>query len=239
MTVYLVGAGPGDPELLTVRAARLLSAADLLVHDRLIPTAILGLAPATARRVDVGKGAGHVVMSQEHINRLLIDHGRAGEHVVRLKGGDPYVFGRGGEEARALQDAGVPFEVVPGITSATAAPMAAGVPVTMRDHATAFTVVTGHEGAGSSAEVDWEAHAATGATLVILMGVERIALIAKRLMLGGRAPDTPVVAVHWACTARQTLTRATLATVGEADLAAPCTIVVGDVAGLDLRSLPA
>lgn len=237
MTVYLVGAGPGDPDLLTVRAARLIAAADVLVHDRLTTEATLALAPH-AVRIDVGKSAGHAVMSQEDINRVLVEHGRTGASVVRLKGGDPYVFGRGGEEAEALIAAGVEFDVIPGITSAIAAPMAAGVPVTMRNRALAFTVVTGHEDPAGNSTVDWEAHAATGATLVILMGVGRIAIIAKRLMHGGLAPETPVAAVRWGCTDRQEVVRTTLAEVGHAELAAPTTIVVGAVAGLDLRSLP-
>ncbi len=238
MTVHLVGAGPGDPDLLTVRAARIISGADVLVHDRLTTSTILDLAPARALRIDVGKSAGHTTMPQHGINRLLVEHGRTGACVVRLKGGDPYVFGRGGEEAQELLAAGVAFEVVPGITSAIAAPMAAGVPVTMRNQALAFTVITGHEDPSGTSTVDWEAHASTGATLVILMGVGRIAIIAKRLMIGGLHPDTPVAAIRWGCTDQQHVARTTLADVGHAELAAPTTIVIGAVAGLDLRSLP-
>lgn len=238
MTVHLVGAGPGDPDLLTVRAARTISSADVLVHDRLTTSTILDLAPPHALRIDVGKSAGHAVMPQHEINRLLVEHGRTGACVVRLKGGDPFVFGRGGEEAEALQVAGVAFEVVPGISSAIAAPMAAGVPVTMRNRALAFTVVTGHEDPAAHSTVNWEAHAATGATLVILMGVGRIAIIAKRLMVGGLHPDTPAVAVRWGCTDQQHVLRTTLGEIGHADLAAPTTIVIGAVAALDLRSLP-
>ena len=238
MTVHLVGAGPGDPELLTLRAARLIAAADVLLHDRLTTSTILELAPANALRIDVGKSTGYAVMPQHQINRLLVEHGRTGACVVRLKGGDPYVFGRGGEEAEELLAAGVDFEVVPGITSAIAAPMAAGVPVTMRNRVLAFTVVTGHEDPDGNSSVDWEAHAATGATLVILMGVGRIAIIAKRLMIGGLHPDTPVAAIRWGCTAQQHVVRTTLADVGQTEMAAPTTIVIGAVAGLDLRSLP-
>ena len=156
--------------------------------------------------------------------------------MVRLKGGDPFVFGRGGEECEALLDAGVPFEVVPGISSAIAAPAAAGIPVTMRNQASAFTVVTGHVDPAGTGPVDWEAHAATGATLVILMGVGQIASIAERLIAAGRAPETPVAVVHSATTSEQVVVRLTLADVGHADLVAPSTIIVGDVAGLDLRS---
>jgi uroporphyrin-III C-methyltransferase len=235
VTVFLVGAGPGDPELLTVRAAALIASADMLVHDRLISAAILDLAPPSVVRLDVSKRAGHAVMPQAEINQVLIDHGRAGRRVVRLKGGDPFVFGRGGEECEALLLAGVPFEVVPGISSAIAAPAAAGIPVTMRNQASAFTVVTGHVDPTGTSTVDWEAHAATGATLVILMGVGQIASIAKRLMAAGRPPATPVAVVHAATTSEQLVVRLTLADVGEADLVAPSTIIVGDVAGLDLR----
>ena len=238
MTVYLVGAGPGDPELLTVRAARLIASAQVLVHDRLTTASILNLAPASALRIDVGKSAGHAVMPQSEINRVLVTHGQAGACVVRLKGGDPYVFGRGGEEAEALLGAGVPFDVVPGITSALAAPMAAGVPVTMRNKALAFTVVTGHEDPSGQSTVNWETYAATGATLVVLMGVGRIAVIAKRLMVGGLHPDTPVAAIRWGCTDQQHVLRTTLSEVGHAQLSAPTTIVIGEVAALDLRSVP-
>jgi uroporphyrin-III C-methyltransferase len=236
VTVYLVGAGPGDPELLTLRAARLLATADVVIHDRLIPAAALQLAPPSTQRIDVGKRPGHAAVSQDEINQLLVDHGRRGGTVVRLKGGDPYVFGRGGDEAAALAAAGVDFEVVPGITSAIAAPAAAGIPVTLRNQSLSFTVLTGHEDPNGDAEVDWEAHASTGATLVILMGVERIARIAKRLMIGGRSPATPVAAIRWATTGRQHVVRSTLARIGDVDLESPATIVVGDVAALDLRS---
>lgn len=238
MTVHLVGAGPGDPDLLTVRAARTIASAQVLVHDRLTTPSILDLAPATALRIDVGKSAGHAVMPQDEINRVLVAHGQTGACVVRLKGGDPYVFGRGGEEAEALLAAGVPFEVVPGISSALAAPMAAGVPVTMRNKALAFTVITGHEDPSGQSTVNWETYAATGATLVVLMGVGRIAIIAKRLMLGGLHPDTPVAAIRWGCTDQQHVVRTTLADVGHAQLSAPTTIVIGEVAALDLRSIP-
>ncbi len=148
------------------------------------------------------------------------------------------MFGRGGEEAAALLAAGVPFEVVPGISSALAAPMAAGVPLTMRSRASSFTVLTGHDDPESPQGVDWEAHARTGATLVVLMGAGRIGAIAKRLLVGGLDADTPVVAVHWACTEREQVLRTTLSEIGHAEVAAPCTFVIGDVAGLDLRSLP-
>jgi uroporphyrin-III C-methyltransferase len=239
MTVHLVGAGPGDPELLTLRAARLIAAADVVVHDRLIPHEALELAPAAATLIDVGKRPGHAAVPQDEINRLLVYHGRTSSCVVRLKGGDPFVFGRGAEEAAALAEAGVPFEVVPGISSAIAAPAAAGIPVTLRHRSLAFTVITGHEDPNGDQEVDWEAHASTGATLVVMMGVERIGRIAKRLMIGGLPPDTPVAAVRCATTDRQAVVRSTLREIGDLDLASPSTIVIGDVAALDLHDLPA
>lgn len=236
MTVHLVGAGPGDPDLLTVRAARLLSTAEVVVYDRLVTADLLGLAPAEALRVDVGKAAGSSPVSQQQINELLIDHGRTGRTVVRLKGGDPYVFGRGGEEAVALDAAGIPFEVVPGVSSALAGPAAAGIPVTMRNQSLSFTVVTGHEDPRAATTVDWEALAATGSTLVILMGVGRIRTITQRLMAGGLSPATPVAVIHWATTDRQQVLRTTLGEVSDQSLTPPSTIVVGAVAGLDLRS---
>lgn len=237
MTVYLVGAGPGDPGLLTVRASDVIGRAHVLVHDRLTTRQILDLAPDDALRIDVGKSAGRAVMSQDAINTTLVEHGRRHAVVVRLKGGDPYVFGRGGEEAQALIAAEVDFEVVPGISSALAAPSLAGIPVTMRNQSLAFTVLTGHEDPNGCSTVNWEAHAATGATLVILMGVGRIAVIADRLIRGGRAASTPVAAIHWASTDRQHVVRSTLDGIGQVELSAPCTIVVGEVAGLDLRGL--
>ncbi|HEY3811044.1 MAG TPA: uroporphyrinogen-III C-methyltransferase, partial [Acidimicrobiales bacterium] len=196
MTVYLVGAGPGDPGLLTVRGAEVLRVADVVVHDRLADAGLLDLVPPGARRVDVGKAPGGPV-HQDEINALLIDEGRAGRTVVRLKGGDPFVFGRGGEEALALAEAGVPFEVVPGITSAVAVPAYAGVPVTHRGLATSFTVVTGHSRHAIDRETNWEALAAAGGTIVVLMGVAHRETVAARLLAGGLAPDTPVLAARW------------------------------------------
>ena len=234
VTVYLVGAGPGDPGLLTVRGAELLAECDVVVHDRLAGSAILDLAPPTAERVNVGKAPGNVTMPQEEINQLLVDRGRAGQQVVRLKGGDPFVFARGGEEAMALAAAGVPFEVVPGITSALAAPAAAGVPLTMRHEVFSFTVVTGHQSPGSASPVDWRAVAAAGGTIVVLMAAARIAGIADELMAGGLAPDTPVTAVTWATTEQEEVTRSTLAGIGDAGVEAPATFVIGAMAGLDI-----
>jgi uroporphyrin-III C-methyltransferase len=224
MTVHLVGAGPGDPDLLTVRAARLLASADVVVQ---------ALIPSTAERIDVGKRPGRPV-AQENISALLVELARSGRDVVRLKGGDPFVFGRGGEEAQALIAAGIPFEVVPGITSAVAGPAAAGVPVTHRGLAAAYTVVTGHRRAGEP-DVDWRSLANVGGTVVVLMGVTQRAAIAAELMAGGLDPATPVAWVRSATTARQTLGRCTLATLGDAAIDSPAVIVIGNVAALDLN----
>ena len=235
MTVYLVGAGPGDPGLLTVRGAELLRRADVVVFDRLASPALLALAPVGAELITAGKAPGQVDLTQDQINQVLVDKGRTAECVVRLKGGDPFVFGRGGEEAEALARAGIPFEVVPGITSAIGAAAYAGIPVTHRGVSTHFTVVTGHEDpAKDRTDVDWAALAAAGGTLVILMGAGRIGEIARRLVEGGRAPDTPVAAVRNGTRPDQTTVRATLATIADAGVRAPSAIVVGDVAALDL-----
>ncbi len=235
MTVYLVGAGPGDPGLLTVRGAELLARADVVVHDRLSATELLDQVPASAERIDVGKAPGQHRMVQEDINRLLVERGRTGATVVRLKGGDPFVFARGSEEAQALVDAGITYEVVPGITSALAVPAYAGIPVTQRFSSTSFTVVTGHEDPSSGdGTVDWDAVAAVGGTIVILMGVGRWPRIAERLIAAGRHPDTPAAAVRWGTRPGQHSTRATLATLADHPLEAPSVIVVGHVAGLDL-----
>ena len=237
MTVYLVGAGPGDPGLVTVRGAEVLGRADVVVFDRLSVEALLDLAPPEAERISVGKAPGRVTMSQAAINALLVERGKQGQEVVRLKGGDPFVFARGGEEAAALLEAGVPFEVVPGVTSAIAVPAYAGIPVTLRHSSTSFTVVTGHEdpSVGTEGTVDWDAVARVGGTIVVLMGVATIGRIAERLVAAGRPPDTPVAAVRWGTRPEQRTIRATLATIADQPLATPSTIVIGEVAAADLR----
>lgn len=235
MKVHLVGAGPGDPELLTVRAARLIGAADVIVYDALVDSSVLDLARAGAELIDVGKRPGRQV-PQEMINALLVHLGSQGGVVVRLKGGDPFVFGRGGEEAMALAQAGIPFEVVPGLTSAVAAPAAAGVPVTHRGVSIGFTVVTGHRERGGSTTIDWEALARVGTTIVILMGVAERREIAQRLMDGGLPGTTPVVAIRNGTRVDQEIVRTTLDALGDSHLSAPATIVIGDVAAFDLTS---
>ncbi len=229
MTVYLVGAGPGDPGLLTRRGAELLGRAEVVVYDRLAAPELLELAP-DADHVCVAKAPDRRSVAQEEINRMLVEHGRAGRTVVRLKGGDPFVFARGGEECRALADAGVAFEVVPGISSAIAAPAYAGVPVTLRHSSTSLTIVTGHEDPASPDSVDWRAIATVGGTIVVLMGVARIATIARELMAGGRSAETPVAAVRWGTRPDQQSVRATLGTIAEQDLHPPTTFVIGEVA---------
>jgi len=235
VTVYLVGAGPGDPGLLTVRGAELLAAADVVVHDRLSAAALLDLAPPGAERVNVGKTPRGPSVPQDEINALLVEHGRAGRTVVRLKGGDPFVFARGAEEAAALAEAGVEYEVVPGITSAIAAPAYAGIPVTMRYSSTSLTIVTGHEDPTKArTDVDWEALAKVGGTIVVLMGVANLERISQRLIAGGRSPDTPAAAVRWGTRPDQHTVRGTLATLHTHELAPPSTIVIGDVAAQSL-----
>ena len=235
MTVYLVGAGPGDPSLLTLRGAEVLAGADVVVYDRLSVTSLLDLAPADAEHISVGKQPGGPRTSQWDINALLVARGQAGQQVVRLKGGDPFVFARGGEEAAALAAAGVAFEVVPGITSAVAVPAYAGIPVTMRYSSTSFTVVTGHEDpAKGEGSVNWEAVAALGGTVVVLMGAARCRTICDRLIAAGLASDTPVAAVQWGTRPNQRTLRATLATLADLDPQPPATIVIGEVAAADL-----
>jgi uroporphyrinogen III methyltransferase/synthase len=235
--VALVGAGPGDPGLVTVRGRELLEAADAVVVDRLGTEALIGLCRPDARIVDAGKAPGRQALTQDEINQTMIDLAAHGLDVVRLKGGDPFVFGRGGEEAIALHAAGIPVEIVPGITSAIAAPGAAGIPVTHRAVATSFTVVTGHEDPTKPSEqTDWAALAATPGTLVILMGMGRLAAIADALIAGGRPPAQPAGVVQWGTTPRQRQVVAPLCEIAEVvearGLGNPAVVVVGDVAGL-------
>lgn len=234
-TVYLVGAGPGDPSLLTLRGARLLARADVIVHDTLVnPTLLLRHARPGAECIAARPSAPAAPRTQEDINRLLIEHARAGRTVVRLKGGDPCLFGRGGEEAEELADAGIPFEIVPGVSSFVAVPATAGIPVTHREHASAVTVVTGHEDPGKPGSVvDWQAVARTHGTKVILMGLDRLPGIVTALLDGGLAPATPAAVIRWGTTARQQTVTGTLADIAArvraAGLTAPAMAVVGEV----------
>lgn len=233
--VYLVGSGPGDPGLITLRGKECLERAEVVVYDRLIDPALLRLMPPNAEGIFVGKEAEHQLVGQEEINRILVERARAGKFVVRLKGGDPFVFGRGGEEAEALADAGIPFEVVPGVTSATAVPAYAGIPLTHRDFASSFTVVTGHEDAAKpESRLNWDHLARETGTLVVLMGLGNLDQIAEQLVRHGRAPETPVAVIQRGTRPSQRTVLATLANVGAevraAKLGPPAVIVVGEVA---------
>lgn len=233
--VYLVGAGPGDPRLITVRGLDCLSHAEVLFYDDLAHPDLVEKVPADCERIYVGKRAGFQAMGQEETNQLLVDYAKKGKGVVRLKGGDPFVFGRGGEEAIALIEAGVPFEVVPGITSGFAAPAYAGIPVTHRGLSTQVTLVTGHEDTTKrEGKVDWRALAKAGGTLVVYMGVGNRQDYGKLLIEGGRDPQTPVAAIQWGTRPEQHVVRGTLATLADLDVSNPAAIVIGDVAGLDL-----
>lgn len=231
--VALVGAGPGDPDLLTVRAARLIAHAEVVVHDALVGHGVLALVSGSAERIDVGKRPGRAV-PQELISTLLVTLAQAGRRVVRLKGGDPFVFGRGGEEAQALLEAGIDFEIVPGITSAVAAPAAAGVPVTHRGVSAAVTLVTGHRRPGEP-DVDWQSLARVGGTIVVLMGVTQRAVIAAELMAGGLPAGTPVAVTRSATTSDELTQRCRLGDLAAAAVDSPAVIVIGAVAALDLR----
>lgn len=232
MTVWLVGAGPGDPRLLTLRGRSALERAQVVVVDRLVHPVLLSLAPEDAEVVDVGKRPGDG-SRQERIDQLLVELGRTGKEVVRLKGGDPFLFGRGGEEADALARAGVPFVVVPGVSSALAVPASAGVPVTFRGHASVVSIATGHVGG----PIDWAALGSSTDTLVVLMGVEHRRAIADALLAGGRDPLTPVAAITNGTYPNARVVRTTLAGLGATVLDAPTTLVVGDVAGLKLTGI--
>src|SRR3954466_5176918 len=193
MKVYLVGAGPGDPELITVKGRRILQQADSILYDHLAPHALLDLAPPAAERVYVGKKKSDHEFTQEEIAAMLIERARRGLTVVRLKGGDPFIFGRGGEEAEALAEAGIPFEVVPGVTTPLGIAAYTGVPLTHREHTSAVTFVTGH----AVSNIDWE-RVGHVETLVLFMGLTHFAAIARELIAHGRSPDTPAMAVRWA-----------------------------------------
>jgi uroporphyrin-III C-methyltransferase len=232
--VYLVGAGPGDPGLITVRGLQLLHSAQVIVYDQLINPELLEETPSTAIRIFVGKQGGRHYIAQEEINRILIGHARLGYEVVRLKGGDPFVFGRGGEEAEALADAEIPFEIVPGVSSAVAVPAYAGIPVTHRKYASCFAVVTGHEALKEKCAVDWGKLATAVDTLVILMGLHNLPAIVAELIAHGRSPDTPAAVIRRGTTHEQETVIGTLADIVQksASLKPPTLIIVGEVVEL-------
>jgi uroporphyrinogen III methyltransferase/synthase len=236
--VYLIGAGPGDPGLITVKGLAALREADAILYDRLAPAALLDDARPDALRIDVGKGPKHHAMSQEQINDRLVALAREGKIVARLKGGDPFVFGRGGEEAEACRVAGIPFVIIPGVSSAIAVPAYAGIPVTHRDFSGAFTVITGHEDPSHDSRLDYAALAKIG-TLVFMMSVGHLDSITHALLAAGRNPETPVACIERGTTPHQRIITGTLATIAhcaaEQKLTSPAIIVIGEVAGLHDR----
>jgi uroporphyrin-III C-methyltransferase len=237
--VWLVGAGPGDPELLTLKALRALEGADVVVHDGLVSEAILALAPANARRLSVAKRRSRHSYAQDEINRMLVAFAKDGLRVVRLKGGDPFIFGRGGEELEACRAAGVDCHIVPGVTAALAAGASAGAPLTHRGSAQAVTFVTGHAAAGGEPDLDWTSLARPNQTVVIYMGVSNAAAIAARLMAAGRAGSTPALVVEDASLPTERRIVTTLAGLADAASAVsgPALLIVGEAMAL-AQSLP-
>lgn len=237
-SVALVGSGPGERELLTLRAARLLAEADCIVFDSLIGEDILTLARPDAERIYVGKEAGKHTLPQEEINRLLVSLAQQGKRVLRLKGGDPYIFGRGGEEVEELVTNGIPFEVVPGVTAASGAAAYAGIPLTHRDHAQSVIFVTGHL-KDNSCDLDWTALARPRQTIVIYMGVLAVGEISRQLIAHGMAPDTPAACVRKATRSDQRTVEATIETLPqrleEAGIRPPALLIIGGVASLHAR----
>jgi len=235
--VILVGAGPGDPELLTVRAVVRIRAADVIVYDRLIHDGVLALARASAEKIYMGKDAG-LHARQDEIHALLVEKARQGKAVVRLKGGDPFLFGRGGEEVEYLAEHGIPFEVVPGVSSCLSAPLSAGIAVTHRESSSSVVIVTGHSADGQEDRVDWEAVARIG-TAVFLMGVHNIETISQRLIAAGRSPATPAAMIQMAYCDGERVVTGTLeniaAEVRRANIQPPATLVVGEVVCLRER----
>ncbi|MDO9517700.1 MAG: uroporphyrinogen-III C-methyltransferase [Methanosarcinaceae archaeon] len=235
--VYLVGSGPGDPELLTIKARRLIDTADVVIYDQLPGKAILDSIPQNTEKIDAGKFAGDHRLSQWETNELIVEKAKEGKMIVRLKGGDPYMFGRGGEEAEVLVEAGVEFEVVPGITSAIAAPAYAGIPVTHRDHASMVTFITGHEDpTKEETALDWETLAKFDGTIVIFMGVKMLGRNTGELMKFGKDPKTPVALIERGTRPDQRVTIGTLETIAdiakEQGVKAPAITLIGNVVKL-------
>lgn len=233
--VWLVGAGPGDASLITVKGLNCIRSAEVLVHDRLVNPELILEANANCLIINVGKTPNHHPIPQEQINAILVEHASAGRNVVRLKGGDPYVFGRGGEEAQALHEENLTFEVIPGISSSIGGLAYAGIPVTHRNYASGFHVVTGHMSQGNEPQ-DWHALAKLNGTLIILMGMTRLAEICQQLIAGGKSADTPAAVVMHASQERQAMATGTLRTIHQEaqhkNLKSPAIIVIGDVVRL-------
>jgi uroporphyrinogen III methyltransferase/synthase len=235
--VFLVGAGPGDPGLITVKGLECLRMADVIVYDRLVDESILLEAKPEARKIYVGKATRHHTLDQEAINQLLLDEAGEGKVVVRLKGGDPFILGRGGEEAGALADSGITFEIVPGVSSASAVPAYAGIPVTHRDIASSFTVVTGHKASDKGQPaIAWNRISAGADTLVILMGLKNLPEVVEELVKNKREPSTPVAVIAHGTTSRQQCVTGTLENIAERvnaeGIEPPAIIVVGEVVRL-------
>lgn len=235
--VWLVGAGPGDPDLITRKGLRLLQSADVIVFDRLAPPELLDEARPDAVLINVGKAPARQRQSQEHINEVLISRARGGAQIVRLKGGDPLLFGRGGEEALACHAAGIPFEIVPGVSSACAAPAYAGIPLTQREISSSVTIITGHDLLEEGpARIDYDALSQIGGTLVILMGVKSLPRLQRRLLEAGLNPQTPAAAIEWGSVAGQRVIEAPLTRLADTAVAralrAPAIIVIGEVVRL-------
>ena len=234
--VYLVGAGPGDPKLLTVRATELLKEADIVIYDRLVNESILKLAPEKAEKIYVGKRTGKHEVPQNKISELIIEKAQLGSKVVRLKGGDPFIFGRGGEEAEALSEKGIEFEVVPGVSSAVAAPTYAGIPLTHRDYAASVAIITGHSAGDSEHAINWPKIADAVDTMVILMGVESLQAITKKLIEGGLNPEMPAAIIESGTLKNQRTIIGKIVTLAkdaeEKQVKPPAVIVIGEVAKL-------
>jgi len=234
--VYLVGAGPGDPKLLTIKAAELLKEADVVIYDRLVGESILSLASEKAEKIYVGKRTGKHEIPQEKITELIIEKSQHGGKIVRLKGGDPFIFGRGGEEAEALAEKGITFEVVPGVSSAVAAPMYAGIPLTHRDYAASVAIVTGHRGEDAKQIIDWAKIASAVDTTVILMGVESLQEITQKILEGGLDPKTPAAIIQSGTREEQRTVLTQLDSLAKDaeknEVTPPAVIVIGKVVSL-------
>ncbi|MFB9988353.1 uroporphyrinogen-III C-methyltransferase [Bacillus benzoevorans] len=234
--VFLVGAGPGDPELITVKGLRCIQKADVILYDRLVNKALLEYAKPDVELINCGKLPNYHMLQQETINQLLVRYAKRGRIVTRLKGGDPFVFGRGGEEAEACQKAGVAFEVIPGITAGIAAPAYAGIPVTHRDYSSSFTIITGHRKEGAEDNIKWEAIAKGIDTIAIYMGVKNLPYIRGKLLEHGKSPDIPVALIHWGTLGKQRTVIGKLKTIVETaereEITNPSMIVIGDVVHL-------
>lgn len=234
--VYIVGAGPGDVELITVKGLKCIQKADVILYDRLVNNDLLHYAKPDAELINCGKLPDYHLMQQETLHKFLVNYAKKGKIVTRLKGGDPFVFGRGGEEAEACRQAGVPFEIIPGITAGIAAPAYAGIPVTHRHHSSSFALITGHRKEGGEDNIQWEALAKGIDTLAIYMGVKNLPYIRRQLLLHGKDPDTPAALIHCGTLASQKTVVGTLETIAEIaereQIINPSMIVIGDVVKL-------